>query len=149
MPPPSLNIFDKLQLHAKEVKSDNNQLKSLRKQWTNRLRKMKIDLTTLMREAKIVKIEKARKEYKKLVNKFLKQLREPYDTIRHMPNDEDILEALRCSIGLVSLVYICRLYIKLSTFRSTILPSTARTQLIKQAVNDRYGSNHTTEDIIM
>ncbi|CAF4186581.1 unnamed protein product, partial [Rotaria sordida] len=83
MPPPSLNIFDKLQLHAKEVKSDNNQLKSLRKQWTNRLRKMKIDLTTLMREAKIVKIEKARKEYKKLVNKFLKQLREPYDTIRH------------------------------------------------------------------
>ncbi|CAF4068628.1 unnamed protein product [Rotaria sordida] len=66
-----------------------------------------------------------------------------------MPNDEDILEALRCSIDLVSLVYICRLYIKLSTFRSTILPSTARTHLIKQAVNDRYASNHTIEDIMM
>lgn len=66
-----------------------------------------------------------------------------------MPHDEDILEALRCSVGLLSLIYICRVYIKLSTFPSTILPSTARTQLIKQAVNDRYNSSHTTEDIMM
>lgn len=54
----------------KELKSDNNQLKSLRKQWTDILRKTKIDLTTLMRQAKVVKIEKARKEYNMLVNKF-------------------------------------------------------------------------------
>ncbi|CAF1528461.1 unnamed protein product [Adineta ricciae] len=66
-----------------------------------------------------------------------------------MPNDEDILEALRSSIGLVALVYICRLYIKLLTFPSTILSSTSRTELIKQAVNDRYNSNHTTENIMM
>ncbi|CAF1414713.1 unnamed protein product [Rotaria sordida] len=66
-----------------------------------------------------------------------------------MPNGEDILEALRCSIGLVSLIYVCRLYIKLSNFPPTILPSTARTQLIKQAVNDRYDTSHTTEDIMM
>ncbi|CAF1393638.1 unnamed protein product [Adineta ricciae] len=66
-----------------------------------------------------------------------------------MPNGDDVLEALRSSIGLVSLVYICRLYMKLSTFPSIILPSTARTHLIKQAVTDRYNNSHTTEDIIM
>ncbi|CAF1517297.1 unnamed protein product [Adineta ricciae] len=66
-----------------------------------------------------------------------------------MPHGEDILETLRCSIGLMALVYICRLYIKLSTFPSIILPSTARTHLIKQALNDRYHTSHTTEDIMM
>ncbi len=54
----------------KELKSNNNQLESLRKQWTNILQKTKIDLTTLMRQAKVAKIEKARKEYNMLVNKF-------------------------------------------------------------------------------
>ncbi|CAF1517345.1 unnamed protein product [Adineta ricciae] len=66
-----------------------------------------------------------------------------------MPNDEDILEKLRSSIGLLALVYICRLYIKLSTFSSIILPSTARTHLIKQSLNDRYHTSHTTEDIML
>ena len=66
-----------------------------------------------------------------------------------MPNEEQILEALQCSIGLMSLVYICRLYIKLSSLPLTIVPSTARTQLIKQAVNDRYNTGHSMEDIIM
>ena len=42
-----------------------------------------------------------------------------------------------------------RVYIKLSNIPSTILPSTIRTQLIKEAVNDRYNGNHSTEDIIM
>ncbi|CAF4091745.1 unnamed protein product [Rotaria sp. Silwood1] len=66
-----------------------------------------------------------------------------------MPNDEDILEALRCSIDLVSFVYICRLYIKLSSLPSMILSSTGRTQFIKEAVNDHYDANHSIEDIIM
>ncbi|CAF0973063.1 unnamed protein product, partial [Adineta ricciae] len=66
-----------------------------------------------------------------------------------MPNDEDILEKLRSSIGLIALVYICRLYTKLSIFPSIILPSTARTHLIKQALNDRYHTSHTTEDIML
>ncbi|CAF4849700.1 unnamed protein product, partial [Rotaria sp. Silwood2] len=57
MPPPSLNIFDKLELHAKELKIDNNHLKSLREQWKNTLRKTKLDLTNLMRQAKIIEIE--------------------------------------------------------------------------------------------
>ncbi|CAF1388147.1 unnamed protein product, partial [Rotaria sordida] len=35
MPPPSLNSFDKLQLHAKGLKSDNVHLSSLREQWKN------------------------------------------------------------------------------------------------------------------
>ncbi|CAF4754168.1 unnamed protein product, partial [Rotaria sp. Silwood2] len=39
MPSPSLNIFDKLELHAKALEIDNNHLKSLQEQWKNILRK--------------------------------------------------------------------------------------------------------------
>lgn len=66
-----------------------------------------------------------------------------------MANNEDILEALRYSIGLVSLNYICRLYIKLSNIPSMILSPTTRTELIKEAVNNRYNHSHSIEDIIM
>ncbi|CAF1544035.1 unnamed protein product, partial [Rotaria sp. Silwood1] len=52
MPPPSLNIFDKIELHAKGLKLDNPCLNTLREQWKNVLRKTKLDLTTLMRRAK-------------------------------------------------------------------------------------------------
>ena len=65
------------------------------------------------------------------------------------PNDEDIFEAVRCSIDLVSLVYICRLYMKLSNLPSIMLSSTGRTQLIQEAVTDRYNDNHSIEDILM
>ncbi|CAF0946678.1 unnamed protein product [Rotaria sordida] len=58
MPPPSLNIIDKLQLYAKELEPNDNQLNSLREQWKNVLRKAKLDLTALMRQAKIVKNQK-------------------------------------------------------------------------------------------
>lgn len=66
-----------------------------------------------------------------------------------MSNIEDVLEALRCAVGLVSLNYICRLYIKLSNIPSIILSSVTRTQLIKEAVNNRYNHSHSIEDIIM
>ncbi|CAF3908813.1 unnamed protein product [Rotaria sp. Silwood1] len=81
MPPPSLNIFDKLQLHAKGLKSDDKSLTSLREQWKNVLRKIKLDLTTLMRQAKVVELEQAKKEYEELIQKLLDQAREPYNII--------------------------------------------------------------------
>ncbi|CAF3779235.1 unnamed protein product [Rotaria sp. Silwood1] len=81
MPPPSLNIFDKLELHAKGLKSDDNRLKSLHERWKNILRKTKLDLTTLKTEAKIVEIEEAKKEYQDLLHKLSDQLRESYNAI--------------------------------------------------------------------
>ncbi|CAF0906335.1 unnamed protein product [Rotaria sp. Silwood1] len=84
MPPPSLNIFDKLELHAKRLKSDNNQLKSLHERWKNILRKTKLDLTTLMREAKIGEIEEAKKEYQDLLDKLSDQLKESYNAICYL-----------------------------------------------------------------
>jgi len=84
MPPPSLNIFDKVELHAKELKPDNNQLKSLREQWTNVLRRTKLDLTTLMRQAKTIEIEQAKKEHTDLLNKLPNHLQEVYNGITHV-----------------------------------------------------------------
>jgi hypothetical protein len=81
LPPPSLNILDKLELHAKELKADNNHLKSLREQWKNILRKTKLELTHLMRQAKIVEIEKTNAEYNELEKKLADNLRESYNTI--------------------------------------------------------------------
>ncbi|CAF3217264.1 unnamed protein product [Rotaria sp. Silwood2] len=84
LPPPSLNIFDKLDLHAKELKKDNNHLKSLREQWKNILRKTKLDLTSLMRQAKIIEIEEANKQYQELEKKLSEHLRKSYDIICHV-----------------------------------------------------------------
>ncbi|CAF1505867.1 unnamed protein product, partial [Rotaria sp. Silwood1] len=83
MPPPSLNIFDKLQLYAKELKPDNNYLNPLREQWKNILRRTKLDLTTLMRQAKVVELEQAHKEYEELLKELPENYREPYDTLNH------------------------------------------------------------------
>ncbi|CAF1491160.1 unnamed protein product, partial [Rotaria sordida] len=81
MPPPSLNIFDKLQLHAKGLKSDDKFLTSLREQWKNVLRKTKLDLTTLMRQAKVVELEQAKKEYEELIKKLSDHVRESYNVM--------------------------------------------------------------------
>ncbi|CAF1341632.1 unnamed protein product [Rotaria sordida] len=81
MPPPSLNIFDKIELHAKQLKSDNTELCSLREQWKNILRKTKLDLTILMRRAKVVEIEEAKTEYNKLLNKLADHFRQPHEVI--------------------------------------------------------------------
>lgn len=81
MPPPSLNTLDRIELHAKELSSDNNQLKSLRERWKNVLRKTKLDLTTIMREAKIVEIEQARREYQDLLNRLPEHLKQAYNAI--------------------------------------------------------------------
>ncbi|CAF0791998.1 unnamed protein product [Rotaria sordida] len=84
MPPPSLNIIDKLQLYAKELEPNDNQLNSLREQWKNVLRKAKLDLTALMRQAKIVEIEHANREYQELMKGLSQHLHEPYGTICHV-----------------------------------------------------------------
>jgi hypothetical protein len=84
MPPPSLNVFDKLELHAKELKADNNHLKCLREQWKNILRKAKLDLTSLMRQAKVVEIEEANKQYEELTKKLPEHLHHPYEILCHV-----------------------------------------------------------------
>ncbi|CAF2674713.1 unnamed protein product [Rotaria sp. Silwood2] len=85
MPPPSLNVFDKLQLHATGLKPDDNYLSSLREQWKNILRKTKLDLTTSMRQAKIAELEQANKEYEELMKKLSDNCRQSYDVMCHVP----------------------------------------------------------------
>ena len=58
------------------------------------------------------------------------------------------MEILCSSIDLMSLIYICRLYVKLSSVPSLILSSNARIQVIKELVNDRYNRIHSNEDIL-
>jgi hypothetical protein len=84
MPPPSLNIFDKLELHAKGLKPDNSHLSSLREQWKNVLRRAKLDLTALMRQAKVVELEEAVKEHQDLVEQISLPLREPFETLSNV-----------------------------------------------------------------
>jgi hypothetical protein len=84
MPPPSLNIFDKLELHAKELKTDNNCLRLLREQWKNILRKTKLDLTSLMRQAKIAEIEEINRQYEEIIKNLPEHLKESYDTLCHV-----------------------------------------------------------------
>ncbi|CAF2129470.1 unnamed protein product [Rotaria magnacalcarata] len=81
MPPPSLNMFDKIELHAKGLKSDSVYLSSLREQWKNVLRKTKLDLTSLMRQAKVGELEQANKDKKGVRNQ--RQL--VHALIRHHP----------------------------------------------------------------
>lgn len=84
IPPPSLNLFDKLELYAKELKVEDNQLKSLREQWRNILRKTKLDLTSLMRQAKLAEIREANKQYEELEKQLVEHLREPYNRLCHV-----------------------------------------------------------------
>jgi hypothetical protein len=84
MPPPSLNVFDKLELHAKGLKSDTTQLCSLREQWKNVLRKTKLDLTALMRQAKVVEIDEATRKYAELQKELSEQLRKSYSNLCHV-----------------------------------------------------------------
>ncbi|CAF3389704.1 unnamed protein product [Rotaria socialis] len=84
MPPPSLNIFDKLELYAKELKSNDNVLSSLREQWKSILRKTKLDLTALMRQAKVAELKQINDEHQKLVQEISEHLRESYDKICHV-----------------------------------------------------------------
>ncbi|CAF4688936.1 unnamed protein product, partial [Rotaria sp. Silwood2] len=50
MPPPALNIMDKLQFRSKVLSNENKEQYS--EQWNNVIRKSKLDLTSIMRLAK-------------------------------------------------------------------------------------------------
>ncbi|CAM4985570.1 unnamed protein product, partial [Rotaria socialis] len=50
MPPPALNIMDKLQFHSRELSNENKEQYS--EQWNSIIRKAKLDLTSIMRIAK-------------------------------------------------------------------------------------------------
>ena len=84
MLPLSLNVFDKLELYAKELKTYDNRLNSLREPWKNTLRKAKLDLTSLMRQEKIIEIEEVNKQYEELEKQLSEHLREPYSKICHV-----------------------------------------------------------------
>ncbi|CAF3613442.1 unnamed protein product [Rotaria socialis] len=95
MPPPSLNIFDKLELYGKELKSNDNVLSSLREQWKSILRKTKLDLTALMRQAKVAELKQINDEHQKLVQEISEHLRESYDKICHgVHNQRKLVRAL-------------------------------------------------------
>ncbi|CAF4489283.1 unnamed protein product, partial [Rotaria sp. Silwood2] len=51
MPPPALNIMDKLQFRSKVLSNENKEQYS--EQWNNVIRKSKLDLTSIMRLAKL------------------------------------------------------------------------------------------------
>ncbi|CAM4982626.1 unnamed protein product [Rotaria socialis] len=97
MPPPSLNVFDKIELHAKGLKKENTYFSSLREQWKNVLRKTKLDLTTLMRQAKLTELEQEKNEYIELLEKYSLSisLRESYETLKHgVHNERKLVYAL-------------------------------------------------------
>ena len=56
-------------------------MSSLREQWRNILRKTKLDLTTLMRQAKIAELERVNREYQEQIKNLSDHLHEPYDTM--------------------------------------------------------------------
>ncbi|CAF5132082.1 unnamed protein product, partial [Rotaria socialis] len=61
MPPPALNIMDKLQFHSRELSNENKEQYS--EQWNSIIRKAKLDLTSIMRIAKVAEIDKSNKEH--------------------------------------------------------------------------------------
>ena len=65
-----------------------------------------------------------------------------------MSDSKAILDILCSSVDFMSLIFICRLYIKLSSVPSIILPSNVRIEVIKELVNDRYSHNYGNGDIL-
>ena len=51
LPPPALNIMDKLQFRSKELSSEAREQYS--EQWNSIIRKAKLELTSVMRLAKV------------------------------------------------------------------------------------------------
>jgi len=82
MPPPALNVMDKLQFRSKEL---SNEIKGqYSEQWNNILRKTKLDLTSVMRIAKVSEIDKSEKEHIELVEKIPVEIRQAYRDLVHV-----------------------------------------------------------------
>ncbi len=81
MPPPALNIMDKLQFRSKELDSVAKEQYS--EQWNSVIRKAKLDLTSIMRLAKVAEIDKSEKEHLELVEKIPVGVRPAYSELVH------------------------------------------------------------------
>jgi hypothetical protein len=81
MPPPYLNVMDKLQLRSKEL--DNNEIEQFTEQWNNIIRHAKKDFTSIMIFAKTAEVEKLEKRYKESLETLRECIREPFDTLIH------------------------------------------------------------------
>lgn len=81
MPPPALNIMDRLEFRSQELSNESKEQYS--EQWKSVIRKSKLDLTSIMRLAKVAEIDKSEKEHIELVEKIPVELRNEYKEIIH------------------------------------------------------------------
>jgi hypothetical protein len=81
MPPPALNIMDKLQFHSRELSNENKEQYS--EQWNSIIRKAKLDLTSIMRIAKVAEIDKSNKEHSELVEKIPREIKKAVKDLEH------------------------------------------------------------------
>jgi hypothetical protein len=81
MPPPALNILDKLQFRSRELTDATKEQYS--EQWNSIIRKTKLEITSIMRAAKTAEIEKSEKEHQALVEKIPNDLRKAYRDVIH------------------------------------------------------------------
>jgi hypothetical protein len=81
MPPPALNIMDKLQFRSRELNKEA--IEQYTEQWNNILRKSKLDLTSVMRLAKTAEINKSEKEHLELIEKVPVEIRKAYQDLMH------------------------------------------------------------------
>jgi hypothetical protein len=81
MPPPALNIMDKLQFRSKEL--DKEVIEQYSEQWNSIIRKTKLDLTSIMRVAKKTEIDKGEREHLELVEKIPVDIRKAYSELVH------------------------------------------------------------------
>ena len=81
MPPPALNILDKLQFRSRELSNENKEQYS--EQWNSVLRKAKLELTSIMRLAKTKEIEISEKQHTELAEKIPVEIRSAYNELVH------------------------------------------------------------------
>ena len=81
MPPPALNMIDKLQFRSRELSNESKEQYS--EQWNSIIRKTKLDLTSVMRIAKVAEIDKSDKEHRELVEKIPIEIKKAYKDLEH------------------------------------------------------------------
>jgi len=81
MPPPALNILDKLQFRSRELSQEIKAQYS--EQWNSILRKAKLELTSIMRIAKKTEIDNSENEHLELVEKIPVEVRSAYSELVH------------------------------------------------------------------
>ena len=81
MPPPALNIIDKLQFRSREL--DQQAKEQYSEQWNSVIRKTKLELTSIMRLAKTAEIDKIEKEHQTLLEQIPIEVRSAYKELIH------------------------------------------------------------------